>query len=320
MKIISESCRAYLSDYRDPETKELKFVGRGNIGVISLNLPMIYMKSLDSDKTFFEELDYYLQMIRDMLDFRYKYLGKAKANSNPIMFMEGGAYKGHLHGEDNISSIIENWTASFGITALNELSWLAINKPISEDNSFAKTTMQHIIDMVNSYKKEDNHLYALYGTPAESLCGTQVIQFRKLYGIIPNVSDKDYFSNSFHCHVSTEINPIEKQNKEEELFHMLQGGHIQYVRISNPNNKIALRSIIERGLDKGFYQGVNFNACTCEDCGTVGNDWGLTCPHCSSSNITEINRVTGYLGFSRKNGDRTLNDAMMSNVKDRKSM
>lgn len=320
MKTICGLCRAYLSNYRDPETNELQFVGRGNIGVISLNLPMIYMKSLDSNKTFFEELDYYLQMIREMLDFRYQYLGKAKANSNPIMFMEGGAYKGHLSGEENISSVIENWTASFGITALNELSWLAIKKPISEDNSFAKSTMQHIIDMVDIYKKEDNHLYALYGTPAESLCGTQCIQFRNKYGVIENVSDREYFTNSFHCHVSEEITPIEKQDKEEEIFHMLQGGHIQYVRISSPENLNALRHVIERGLEKGFYQGVNFNSCTCEQCGATGNDWGATCPECGSNAITEINRTCGYLGFSRRQGDRTFNDYKMAEIRDRKSM
>lgn len=312
-------CRAYLSDYRD-ENGELQFTGRFNIGAISLNLPMIYMKAERDNKDFFEVLDYYLQMIRELHIQRYDYLGKAEASSNPLMFCEGGALGGNLKPTDKIKPILKSATASFGITALNELSVLATGKRISEDNSFALDTVKYIKRKVDGFKEADGYLYALYGTPAESLCGTQVQQFRKQYGIIKGVSDKDYFSNSFHCHVCEEITPFEKQDKEIDIFELVTGGHIQYVRISNPDNIIGLASIIRRGMDMGFYQGVNFNACQCEDCGTTGVDWGETCPHCGSENITEINRVTGYLGMSRKNGDRTLNDAMMKNVRDRKSM
>lgn len=313
-------CRAYLSDYRDPETNELVYIGRFNIGAISLNLPMIYMKAKTEKKDFYFVLDTYLQMIRKLLQNRYEYLGKAEANSNPLMFMEGGAYGGHLKSTDRIKPLLKSATASFGITALNELTQLHLNKSIAEDNSFAKEVAQYIYDKVQEFKKEDGWLYALYGTPAESLCGTQVQQFRKLYGIIPNVSDRDYFSNSFHCHVSEEITPFEKQDKEIDIFKIISGGHIQYVRIPNPKNIEALKSIITRGMDMGFYQGINFNACICEDCGNTGHDWGLACPKCGSANITEINRTCGYLGFSRKSGDRTFNDAKMAEIADRKSM
>lgn len=281
---------------------------------------MIYMKSKEENKPFFEVLDYYLEMIREMHQFRYEYLGKAKASSNPLMFMEGGAYGGHLKSDDCIAPLLESWTASFGITALHELTELATGKSIAEDNTFAKETMKHINEVVDRFKAEDGYLYAIYSTPAESLCGTQLHQFRDKYGIIKNVSDKEYFTNSFHCHVSEEITPIEKQNKEEEIFHMSNGGHIQYVRISNPENLEGLKEIILRGLDKGLYQGVNFNACTCEECGKTGNDWGDYCPFCGSTHLTEINRTCGYLGFSRKQGDWTFNDAKMCEIKDRKSM
>lgn len=313
-------CRAYLSDYRDENTNELVYTGRFNIGAISLNIPMIYMKAKEEKKNFYDTLDFYLQMIRELLQQRYEYLGKAEASSNPLMFVEGGAYGGNLKPSDKIKPILKSATASFGITALNELTQLHLHKSIAEDNSFAKEVAQYIYDKVQEFKKEDGWLYALYGTPAESLCGTQVQQFRKLYGIIPNVSDRDYFSNSFHCHVSEEITPFEKQDKEIDIFKIISGGHIQYVRITKPDNILGLKSIIKRGMDMGYYQGINFNACVCEDCGTAGNDWGLTCPHCGSKNITEINRTCGYLGFSRKMGDRTFNDAKMCEIKDRKSM
>ena len=155
---------------------------------------------------------------------------------------------------------------------------------------------------------------------AESLCGTQVKQFRKMFGVIKGVSDREYFTNSNHLWVGENITPFTKQNKEIELFNMSKGGHIGYVRISNPNNIDGLKATIERGLKLGFYQGVNFNACICEDCGASGNEWGDTCPNCNSSNVQEMNRVCGYLGFSRKGGDRTLNDAKLSEKNDRISM
>lgn len=312
-------CRAYLSDYRD-ENGELQFIGRFNIGAISLNLPMIYMKAKNENKSFYEVLDYYLQMIRELHIQRYDYLGKAEASSNPLMFCEGGALGGNLKPTDKIKPLLKSATASFGITALNELSVLATGKTISEDNSFAYDTVKHIKTKVDEFKILDGYLYALYGTPAESLCGTQVEQFRKKYGTIKGVSDKDYFSNSFHCHVCEEITPFEKQDKEIDIFELVTGGHIQYVRISNPDNIIGLASIIRRGMDMGFYQGINFNSCQCEDCGSTGVDWGATCPHCCSEHITEINRCCGYLGMSRKNGDRTFNNAKMAEIKDRKSM
>lgn len=155
---------------------------------------------------------------------------------------------------------------------------------------------------------------------AESLAGVQAKQFKDRFGVIPNVSDKSYFTNSFHCHVSEEITPTEKQDKEEDLFPMTMGGHIQYVRIANPNNIDALRLIIRRGIEKGFYQGVNFNACYCAECGEHGEDWGETCPKCGSTKIIETNRTCGYMGYSRIMGDKTFNETKMDEIKDRKSM
>lgn len=162
-------CRAFLSDYRDKGTNELVFVGRCNIGAISLNLPMIFMKAKEEKKDFFDVLDYYLEMIRKLLFNRYEYVGKAKASSNPLMFTQGGAYKGYLKPDEEISSIMESWTASFGITALNELQVLYNGKRLSEDNSFCLKVMNHINKKVDEYKLKDGKLYAIYNTP--KLCG-----------------------------------------------------------------------------------------------------------------------------------------------------
>ncbi|MGL5751376.1 MAG: anaerobic ribonucleoside-triphosphate reductase, partial [Paraclostridium sp.] len=271
-------------------------------------------------KCFYEILEYYLEMIRQLHINRYDYLGKAQASSNPLMFTQGGAYGGNLKPEDRIAPLLKSATASFGITALNELQVLYNGKRLKEDSKFANEVMDYINDRVKSYKEEDGWLYAIYNTPAESLCGTQINQFRSKYGIINGVSDREYFTNSNHLWVGEEINPFEKQDKEIELFKKSMGGHIGYVRISNPSNTQALKSTVLRGLNMGYYQGVNFNACTCNNCGNQGNDFGDTCPKCGSYDVNEINRTCGYLGNSRKNGDRTFNDAKMAEIKDRKSM
>ena len=116
---------------------------------------------------------------------------------------------------DKIKPILKSATASFGITALNELQQLYNHKSLAEDGEFALETLRYINEQVEEFKKEDGNLYAIYGTPAENLCGLQVKQFRKKYGVIENVSDREYVSNSFHCHVTEDITPIEKQDLED---------------------------------------------------------------------------------------------------------
>ena len=154
---------------------------------------------------------------------------------------------------------------------------------------------------------------------AESLCGKQVQQFRKLYGIIKNVSDKDYFTNSFHCHVSEDISPVEKQDTEYRFFHISNGGKIQYVRYPIGYNKQAIKTIVRRAMDKGFYEGVNQSKSHCEKCGYEENDINI-CPKCGSDDITTIDRVCGYLGYTKIKGQSRMNDGKLSEIKDRVSM
>ncbi|MGL5692313.1 MAG: anaerobic ribonucleoside-triphosphate reductase [Bacteroidales bacterium] len=312
-------CRAYLSNWRNSEN-ELIFEGRINLGAISLNMPMIFEEAQDLDVGFFERLEYYLQMIRRLHIRRFEYVGKAKASSNPCMFMLGGAYGGFLGANDEIAPLLKSATISFGVTALNELTWLATGHSLADGNQYASKVLDFINEKIEKYKEEDGILYAMYGTPAESLCGTQVQQFRKVYGEVENVSVREYFTNSFHCHVSEEITPFEKQDIENELFKKCTGGHIQYVRIPNPKNISALKAVILRGINMGFYQGINFNATSCEDCGHEEPEMGGKCTKCGSTNITEFNRNCGYLGYSRIKGDHTFNAAKMAEIEDRNSM
>ncbi len=162
-------------------------------------------------------------------------------------------------------------------------------------------------------------MHAIYGTPAESLCGLQVEQFRKIYGIVENVSDRPYVSNSFHCHVSEEMSPVEKQDKEHRFWNYFNGGKIQYVRYPLSYNEEAIRSLVLRAMDLGFYEGVNLALCYCEDCGYQQVEMDI-CPKCGSSMITKIDRMNGYLGFTRVHGKTRYNDAKNAEIADRKSM
>lgn len=326
-KVVSPmGCRAFLSPWYEKggmhpvdENDKPIFEGRFNLGVVSLHLPMILAKARRESKDFYEVLDYYLELIRGLHKRTYDYIGELRASVNPIAFCEGGLLGGNLKPTDKIKSILPPMTMSYGITALNELQRLYNGKSIREDGQFALEVMQYINDYTNRIKEEDHILYAIYGTPAESLCGLQIEQFRKIYGIIENVSDKPYVSNSFHCHVSEQMSPIEKQDKEGRFWNLFNGGKIQYCRYNLGYNKEAIKTLILRAMDKGFYEGVNLAMCYCEDCGYQQVEMDI-CPKCGSKMITKIDRMNGYLGFTRVHGETRYNEAKNAEIADRISM
>ena len=248
-----------------------------------------------------------------------EYLGNMRASTNPIAYCQGGFYQGYLNPNDKIKPLLKYATASFGITALNELNRLYNGKSIREDGEFPLQVMEHINKRLKEFTKEDEMLYAVYGTPAESLCGTQVKQFRAKYGIVENVSDREYVSNSFHCHVSEDMSGIEKQDKEFRFWELFKGGRIQYVKYDINYNREAVVTYVRRAMRMGLYEGINFTLCYCDHCGHsfVG---GEACPKCGSTEQTRIERMNGYLSFSRVHGDTRLNDAKMAEIADRKSM
>ena len=326
-KIISPmGCRAFLSPwyerggmYPADDKDSPVFVGRFNIGVVSLHLPMILAKARQESRDFYEVLDYYLELIRKIHIRTYAYLGELKASTNPLAYCEGGFYGGHLGLHDKIKPLLKTATASFGITAFNELQQLYNKKSLVEDGQFALEVLEHINKKIEEFKEEDGNLYAIYATPAENLCGLQVKQFREKYGIIENVSDREYVSNGFHCHVTEDITPIEKQDLEYRFWELSNGGKIQYVKYPISYNKEAIRTLVRRAMKMGFYEGVNLSLAYCDDCGHEELEMDV-CPVCGSRNLTKIDRMNGYLSYSRVKGDTRLNEAKMAEIAERKSM
>lgn len=320
-------CRANLSPWyirggmkpADDEDQPI-YEGRFNLGAISIHFPMIAYKAKKENRDFYEVLTYYLEMIRNIHKRTFNYFSHKKAGTNPLGFTQGGFYNGYFDPEEEIGEdFLRPMTMSFGVTALNETNIIMTGKENHEDNSFPLEVMKFMNEYVDRIKVEDNILYALYGTPAETLCGTQVTQFRKMYGEYKGVTDKPYTTNSFHCSVKADISPIEKQDIEYPLFHLCNGGNIQYCRYRLGYNKEAIKTMVSRAMKMGFYEGVNLQLDYCEKCGHqfVDSD---ECPKCGSTDITRIERMNGYLGYSRINGRTMYNDTKLAEFKDRVSM
>lgn len=326
-KVISlMGCRASLSPWfvrggMEPadENDEPVFVGRCNLGAISLHLPMILAKARQENKDFYEVLDYYLELIRNLHKKTYAYLGEKKASTNPVMFMQGGFLGGTLEANDKILPLLKPMTMSFGVTALNELQQLYNEKSLVEDQSFALDVMKYINEKVDQFKHEDDILYAIYGTPAESLCGLQVKQFRAKYGIVKNVSDREYVSNSFHCGVWEDITPIQKQDLERNFWDYFNGGKIQYCKYPIDYNIKAIKVLIRRAMEMGFYEGVNLSLAYCENCGYEELEMHI-CPNCDSDMITEVDRMNGYIAYTKVHGKSRYNEAKLAEIRERVSM
>lgn len=170
-KVITSpmGCRAYLSPWKNDEGKYIT-IGRCNIGAVSLNLPLILkvcqVENPETWKTeFWSYLDDRLQTIREFLKKRYDFIRHQKACTNPLAFTQGGFYEGTKDPDDEVGDLVRYMTSSFGITALDEFSYLWHNKRLVEDQQVANDVLHYIQARVNEFKKEDGYLYALYGTP-----------------------------------------------------------------------------------------------------------------------------------------------------------
>lgn len=341
--LLSHNCRATLANWYEKggfepldENDTPIFEGRCNMGAISLHFPLILKKAqlihsetpctkaLNPPKSletiFFEQLHYYCELIRNIHIRTFETFAKKKAGTNPLAFCQGGLLNGHFDPEEEIGrEFLKPMTATFGITALNETQYLYNGKSLVEDNSFAIEILKYMEAYKTKCTNEDKILYALYATPAESLCSLQVEQFRKMYGEQKGITDKPYTTNSFHCAVYEDITPIQKQDLEYQLYHYCTGGAIQYCRYPIGYNIESMVTLVRRAMKLGFYEGINLQLNYCEECGHGFID-GDKCPKCNSIKFTRIERMNGYLGYTNVKGKTMYADHKLAEFKDRVSM
>lgn len=313
--VLPLGCRAFLSAFNDPITNEEIYTGRSNIGAVTLNLPKIAIESNGSIDRFYELINHYTQLIFDFHEWTYAKVGKAKGSTNPLLFVHGGSWMS-VGYDDPIKPILAGVTASLGYVGMEEMCQSLFGSGIYENHSFAIGLTKHLRKLCDEAKEKYNHLYALYSTPAESLVYKVQLMNREKYGIIPNVTDREYCTNSFHIPVWQNISAPEKIFMEKEFQQIATGGHITYNEYEYGTGLDVLESMIDYAMDSGLYYGVNIVSGTCNDCSEHG-DFDEECPKCHSHNITSITRCCGYLSYQNLNGDTRYNEGKQKEVAER---
>ena len=300
-------CRtANLSDINaepgvNPQTKD----GRGNIAPVTILLPFLAMDAkgraeangTDVVEEFMSILDQKLFEARDMLIERFNWIAAQSPDSAKFMY-ENGTMMGY-HPEDGIRSALRHGTLAIGQLGLSETLQILIGCDHTTDKGMelAKRIEQLYKDRCAQFKQDEKLNFGVYYTPAENLCFTAMQKFKKKYGVIPNVSENEFFTNSIHVPVWVNINPFEKIDIEAQLTGYSSAGCITYVELesSAKNNIDALETIVNYAMDKDIpYFAINVPNDTCLDCGYT-DEINDECPVCHGKHIQRLRRVTGYL-------------------------
>ena len=270
--------------------------GRGNICPVTIILPTLAMEAGDVE-SFMELLDEKIHEAKDMLIERFNYICSQDAASAKFMY-ENGTMAGYIP-EEGIRSALKHGTIVIGQLGLAECLQILIgcDHTTEEGMKLAKRIEQLFKDRCAEFKQEYKLNFGVYYTPAENLCYTAMNKFKEDFGVIPNVSDRDYFTNSMHVPVWKEISPFDKIDIESELTGYSSAGCITYVELEGAvlKNLKALEQIVTYAMDKDVpYFAINVPNDTCLDCGWTG-EIANECPECGSTNISRLRRVTGYL-------------------------
>ena len=308
-------CRSFLSPWKN-DKGEYVFNGRFNMGVVSLNLPQIGILAQGKEDVFFEILEKRLELAEKALLFRYDLLKDVTSDVSPIHWQYGAIAR--LPKGAPIHPLLEGGyaTISLGYIGLYEATKLIVGDSNTSDtgHEFAKKVMEHLHNATETWRSKHNIGFALYGTPAESLTNRFSSIDRARFGGIPDITDKGYYTNSYHVNVREEINVFDKFAFESEFQKLSTGGCISYVEIPNMNNNIpALLTMMQYIYDTISYAEFNTKSDYCHECGFDGeiivNDqvqW--ECPRCHNTNrdtLTVIRRTCGYLGENFWNEGRT---------------
>lgn len=306
-------CRAYLSPFWDEQGNEI-YTGRSNIGAVTLNLPKIGLEAKGDWNKFFDLVDKYSDIIFAIHEDYYTKISKTKGSSNPLYFCEGGAWT-KVDYDEEVGKIYEASTASLGYIGIYE-TLKAMNVPKEEYLEHGTKIVAYLKKLTEKATINYNHLYALYSTPAESLCYRFQKINRKDYGVIEDVTDREYITNSFHVPVWEDVSVPEKIAFEAPFHKLATGGRISYNEFVYGVDNSVLEQAINFAMEKGMYYGVNVVAGTCNQCGYSG-DFHDNCPKCGTHDITVVTRVCGYLSFDQIHGDSRYNPGKQKEVKER---
>ncbi len=308
-------CRSFLSPWKDGEGN-YKWEGRFNQGVVSLNLPQIGIVSEGNEEIFWKRLDERLQLCYEALMCRHKALLGTLSDVSPIHWQYGAITR--LKKGEKIDSLLKNGysTMSLGYIGLYELTWLmkGCSHTAAGGKEFALRVMDHLKDTAARWKQETGIGFSLYGTPAETLCYRFARIDKEKYGDIPNVTDKGYYTNSYHVDVREPIDAFSKIAFESEFQNKSLSGAISYVEIPNlVNNVEAVEELIRFIYDNIQYGEFNTKSDYCHVCGYDGeilinedNEW--ECPQCHNKDHGKMNvtrRTCGYLGENFWNTGKT---------------
>ena len=282
----------------NPQTKD----GRGNICPVTIIMPTLAMEADRDVEKFMTLLDTKIHEAKDMLIERYEYICSQCADSAKFMY-ENGTMMGYKP-EEGIRSAMKHGTLAIGQIALAETLELLIgkNQCTPEGMELAKRIEQLFKDRCAEFKQKYKLNFGVYYTPAENLCYTAMKKFRAKYGIIKNVSDREYFTNSIHVPVWEEVSAFRKIDIESQLTGYSNAGCITYIELSSAatGNLEALESLVNYAMDHDIpYFAINVPNDTCLECGYTG-EFNDHCPECGSHNIQQLRRVTGYLTGSYK--------------------
>ena len=308
-------CRSFLSPWKD-ENGNYKFEGRFNQGVVSLNLPQIAIIADGDEEKFWSLLDERLELCKEALMCRHYALLGTSSDISPIHWQYGAIAR--LKKGEKIDKLLYGGysTLSLGYIGIYEMTklmtGLSHTDPIGHD--FALRVMHHLRDTVDTWKAETNIGFALYGTPAESLCYKFARLDKQRFGTIADVTDKGYYTNSYHVDVRERIDAFDKLSFESEFQKISSGGSISYIEIPNmQKNVAALEEVVKFIYDNIQYAEFNTKSDYCHECGFDGeilinddNEW--ECPNCGNKNrskLTVVRRTCGYLGENFWNAGKT---------------
>ena len=308
-------CRSFLAPWKD-EDGNYKFEGRFNQGVVSINLPQIGLAVRGDMDQFWPEFDRRLELCREALMCRHNALKGIKSDVSPIHWQYGALAR--LKKGETIDKLLYGGysSISLGYIGLYELTYVMTGQSHTspEGLNFALQVMQHLKDTVMRWRSESNIGFALYGTPAESLCYRFAEIDRERYGTVKNVTDKGYYTNSYHVDVREDIDAFTKFQFESQFQAISSGGCISYVEVPNMNqNLTALEDVIHFIYNNIQYAEFNTKSDYCQVCGydgeiLINDNYEWECPVCGNKDHRKMNvvrRTCGYLGENFWNVGKT---------------